>query len=335
MYKPSAKVSIVVPIYNVESYLDRCIDSIIKQTHTNLEIILVNDGSTDSSLEICKKYENQDSRIIIVNKKNGGLGSARNAGIEMMTGDFVAFIDSDDFLHPDMVKNLYFLLNNYDADIAVCGFSSFTKEEEIIKKNKRRIMVKTFNTYESLKNMFRWDGIGWTAWNKLYRASLFKTTRYEEGVYSEDMATTYKLLFQSNRVVWSNEPLYYYFHRADGIMRSKPPKRYRDEILIAKKMISFFEENVQLLSSYPKAYGGKIALNNLIALKKSNEFLEIQEDCILFLKRYWKLTLKSNFVKTRYKIAIFLFVLIESITAWKFDKSKVFFRFCEKTKAVK
>ena len=335
MNKPTPKISIVVPIFNVENYLQRCIDSIINQTYINIEIILVNDGSTDSCFKICEKYAKQDARILVIDKKNGGLGSARNAGIEKMTGDYVAFVDSDDCLDSFFIEKLFSLLKLHDADIAVCGFCGFAKENELNKKKKRKIVTKTLDSNNSLKNMFRWDGIGWTAWNKLYKASLFDLVRYEEGVYSEDMATTYKLYFQSTKVVWTNEPLYYYFHREDGIMRSKPPKRYRDEMIIIKQMISFFDENIEQLSSYPKAFCGKIALNNLIALRKSDSYVDIQQYCILSLKDYWKITMKSNFVRVKYKLIILFFIFLECITGWRFDKSKAFLRFCKKTKAVK
>ena len=117
-----SKISIIVPVYNVESYLSNCIDSILNQTFKDFELILVNDGSTDKSLEICKHYKNMDDRIFIIDKKNGGLSSARNAGLDIIKGEYIGFVDSDDYIHPQMYELLYKQIIENEADISMCEF---------------------------------------------------------------------------------------------------------------------------------------------------------------------------------------------------------------------
>lgn len=326
-------ITVIVPVYNVEKYLERCIDSIILQTYKNLEILLVNDGSTDDSLSICRRYSEQDSRIRVIDKTNGGLGSARNAGIDAMKGAYVAFIDSDDYISESMVKRLYDLIKKQDAEVSVCDFCAF--DDRNVYRKKRKTRIQTFNRDQAMKNMFYPDGIKWNAWNKLYKASLFKTIRYKEGVYSEDMATTYKVFFETKKVVYTNEQLYYYYHRSDGIMLSKPVKRYCDEMRIINDQMVFFQEHLPHLAFYPKAFCGKIALNNYIGIKKAGGHEDDELKCLFYLKKYWKFSCRARFVKFKYKILIVLFMALDAVSFGYFKQSRLFNAFCKRTKYLK
>ena len=125
------KITVIVPVYNVEHYLDKCLDSVIKQTYKNIEIIVVNDGSTDNSGEICQEYAQKDNRIVYIEKENGGLSDARNAGLDQMTGSYVTFVDSDDWIEQDYVETLYQKITEYQADIAIGNYYSFDEERSV------------------------------------------------------------------------------------------------------------------------------------------------------------------------------------------------------------
>ena len=315
----------MVPIYNVEPYLRRCIDSIVNQSYQEIEIILVNDGSKDNSLNICKEYQKIDSRIVVVDKKNGGLGSARNAGIDIATGEYMMFIDSDDYISINMTERLLQVLVQQDADIVACDFCCFYENGKIENK-KNNAFIKCYSPTEALASMFRNDEIRWGAWNKIYKRKLFDNIRYAEGVYSEDMATTYLLYEKSKKIVWTNECLYYYYVRSNGIMKSKPPKRYADEVMIIENLCEHYSRKYPSLLKYPQAFWGKIALNNMIGLIDSKEYVDIYEKCVNAFLQYGKLALQADFVRGKFKIIILIFFIPMKLTNGKFAYSTAFKR---------
>lgn len=210
------KVTVVLPIYNVEKYLDRCINSVINQTFKNLEIILVNDGSTDNCLKICEKYKNIDDRIIIINQRNKGLSAARNSGIIKATSKYICFIDSDDYIEKDMIEYLYNGMKKYNSQITCCGFTNIY--ENGIKEKITRPKKDFVYTREKALDIHLISGyIDVVAWNKLYDIELFKNVKYPEGLLYEDMLTTYKLIYNANKVVLLPESKYYYCKRSSSI----------------------------------------------------------------------------------------------------------------------
>lgn len=223
-------ISIIVPVYNVEKYLEKCIESIINQTYRNIEIILVDDGSKDNSGNICDKYAEKDSRIKVIHKKNGGLSDARNSGLEVAKGKYVGFVDSDDFIAKDMYEYLFKLMKNNDACISVCNYEK--KWENISKKNEEKNFVKDYdivlNSSEALKYIVDDKILKSYAWNKLYKIELFQDVRYPLGLNMEDIATTYKLIYNSKKIVIGNEIKYYYVQRKGSILNSKKSKYYID-----------------------------------------------------------------------------------------------------------
>ena len=223
-------ISIIVPVYNVEKYLEKCIESIINQNYRNIEIILVDDGSKDNSGNICDKYAEKDSRIKVIHKKNGGLSDARNSGLEVAKGKYVGFVDSDDFIAKDMYEYLFKLMKNNDACISVCNYEK--KWENISKKNEEKNFVKDYdialNSSEALKYIVDDKILKSYACNKLYKIELFQDVRYPLGLNMEDIATTYKLIYNSNKIVIGNEIKYYYVQRKGSILNSKKSKYYID-----------------------------------------------------------------------------------------------------------
>lgn len=214
-------ISVIVPIYKVEAYLDRCVQSIVNQTYQNLEIILVDDGSPDKCPEICDEWAIRDARIRTVHKKNGGLSDARNTGIDLAKGEWIAFVDSDDYIMPDMYKRLLSEVIENQADIATCSFfyDYQSYQESLVP------FLKQDHAILSAKDMmlicFKPHPVEFTvAWNKLYHKKLFddkNQIRYPKEQLHEDEFTTYKLLCAANRVVWLHDDFYAYVQRQGSI----------------------------------------------------------------------------------------------------------------------
>lgn len=220
------KISVVVPVYNVEKYLERCVNSILNQSYKNLEIILVDDGSTDSSGAICDNFAKKHSRLRVYHTQNSGLSSARNFGLEKSSGEYIAFIDSDDFVKPDFLMHLITAIKEFNCDIAACGYEMYFNKllSFEVKGNKNRICTNA----EAIRGLFMGEKtIDVMAWNKLYKKSLFNDgIRYPKGLLHEDVATTYKLLYKAKKIAYVALPLYCYFQRkgsivGDGIFNKK------------------------------------------------------------------------------------------------------------------
>lgn len=217
----SSRVSIIVPIYNVEMYLKRCIDSIINQTHTDLEIILVDDGSPDNCGNICDKYSEKDNRIRVIHKANGGLSDARNVGIDIASGEYLMFVDSDDWIAENAVEALLKEQKYSHADI-VLGASidvheengNIVKDRSSIKIGSREILDRRSALEDMLLN-------GWAAWNKLYKKYLFSNIRFPVGVINEDEAILLHVIMECNTIVKFGKPTYFYFLREESITTSQ------------------------------------------------------------------------------------------------------------------
>ncbi|WP_270424946.1 glycosyltransferase family 2 protein [Anaerostipes hadrus] len=214
-------ISIVVPVYNVENYLDRCVKSIIAQVYTNIEIILVDDGSSDNSGKICEKWKEKDKRIIVIHKKNGGLSSARNAGIEIAKGKYIAFVDSDDYISKNMYSELYRVLKQNNSDIAICGRKYVWDNGKRYCRYHYDKRIENYSSKEAIREMNSFRKFDMAAWDKLYRTSLFENIRFPEGKLSEDYYIMYKLFLKSKKVVYYAYPLYYYYQRQNSITKNK------------------------------------------------------------------------------------------------------------------
>lgn len=215
-------ISVIVPIYNVEPYLIRCIKSIQNQTYTNIEIILVDDGSPDQCGQICEEFAKQDKRICVVHKENGGLSDARNAGLEVAKGEYIAFVDSDDYIASDFLETLYNHLLETESDVALCAYQVVTGDELSIDK-KEKTPVYVYNRNQLLMNLYDANHEDATffivAWNKLYKRSLWEQVRFPKGKIHEDEATTYQIFDLCKKGVYVKVPLYGYFSSDSSITR--------------------------------------------------------------------------------------------------------------------
>lgn len=235
-------ISVVVPVYNVEKYLKKCVDSILKQSYKNLEIILVDDGSTDNSGVICDDYINEDKRIKVYHKDNGGLSSARNYGIDRMNGKYVTFIDSDDFIDKFMIEELYKCLIDNDLDISLChGLDYNDYNFEGTNEKSLNINVKMYNREESLLNCNSTLFI--VAYQKLYKSELFKSLRYEDGVIHEDAQIAPYIYDQVNKIGLIDQTLYYRYIRDDSIVHKNFSKKNYDVIKVAEDRLNFYLKN--------------------------------------------------------------------------------------------
>ncbi len=213
-------ISVIVPVYHVEKYLARCIESILTQTYTNFELLLVNDGSTDGSLKICENYQVQDNRVKCFHKNNGGLSDARNYGLERMEGKYVTFIDSDDFVGSDYLKILFEMMEDDSPDVTIIGVEDFYKDKAPMHHPQKdvRSVIKSENIFRELV-MF--DKFTWSACGKLFKRELFEKNRFPVGALYEDLRTIPYILCTCNKICCSSVKQYfYYINRVGSITRS-------------------------------------------------------------------------------------------------------------------
>lgn len=225
------KVSVIIPVYNVEKYIKICIESVLVQTYALIEVILVDDGSTDGCPAICDAYAKCDDRVQVIHKKNGGLSDARNAGIRVATGEYIMFVDSDDYIAPNMVEKLYEKAKENDADMVLCQFSIIDEAGEELQRNARPIdggvwpEEKFWNCYYNGDTVFCV-----VAWNKIYKRELFRDIQYDVGKYHEDEFMLNKLVENCRFVDMLEDKLYFYRQRIGSITDSEDPVRRMDRI---------------------------------------------------------------------------------------------------------
>ena len=263
-----ALISVVVPVYKVEKYLADCVDSILGQTYKNIEVILVDDGSPDNSGIMCDEYKTKDKRIRVIHKSNGGLSSARNCGLENSKGNFICFIDSDDYLEPNYLEELKNNMDYYDSDISVCNF--------IYHKNDTT-SITNFETLsfcsegkDKFNNLYNaYSGLTVTAWNKLYKRKVFDNVRYPEGKIFEDSFIVCNLLDNAKKVSYILKPLYNYICRKESISTSFALNHF--------DKIEAYDIKIDFISN--KGY------YDLVVVEKSRKMLHLIK-CLAKMERY-------------------------------------------------
>lgn len=203
-------ISVIIPVYNTERYLAYCLDSVINQTYQNLQIILVNDGSTDNSLQIAQQYADRDRRIRILNQENQGVSAARNLGISRAKGEYIGFVDSDDWIAPDLYQHLFSLIHLYNADISEAEIIRTANEG--IRKTPEETQINIYTQQEYLKRFFKIQSqeTVYYAYNKLYQRNVLINDQFPSYKVGEDVVSTFRAALRSGRIVSSNAPLYYY-----------------------------------------------------------------------------------------------------------------------------
>ena len=264
-------ISVVIPIYNVEQYLNRCIDSILKQTYTNLEILLIDDCSTDSCGAICDHYSVKDGRIKVLHKKNGGLSDARNIGIAMASGEYITFVDSDDSVASDMIQYLYGLIMKYKVEVSMCQYQSINEEDEHIKTRVYNFDDFLIDSNEKImESYFKHKFISSVAWGKLYKTKLFGDIRYPIGRFHEDEFTTYRVLSLCNKIVVGCERKYFYRQRGGSITNRPFCIKHMDGVFAAEERAQFIESNYKNLNYYAKGSIVGEANQCLLKIAKTN-----------------------------------------------------------------
>ena len=294
------KISIIVPVYNVEAYLERCVESILKQTYTNLEILLVNDGSTDKSGELCDKLALRDHRIRVIHKENGGLSDARNRGIDEASSNLIGFIDSDDYIDEDMYETLYRQMVASKADLSMCGH--YDVYHQIPEKQVAKIKTWELMPEEAIKMVMEAKILSVTAVNKLYKKALFEQLRFRIGKIAEDAFIMVDLIHQCSKIVATNEKKYYYVHRENSITTQKFSLKFLN-------VIEAYEQNAKMISeNYPDLYDVAIMRLNwayfyvLDRLLVDNDFKDkvLEDRLISYLKKNKKsILMDGRFTRAR------------------------------------
>ena len=238
------KISVIVPVYNIQDYVEKCVKSIMKQTYKNLEIILVDDGSKDNAGNICDELAKKDERIQVIHKVNGGLSSARNAGMKVATGEYICFVDGDDCIREDYCEVLYNALIKTKSEISAVAYKEIKNSKARIYNSAARAKKEfddkctVYDGDEIIIQFLHWKNFR-IAWNKLYKAEILKDQWFKEGATFEDMYFNYKVLSKVNRVAYVNSPCYYYIRRDGSISTTYSEKNLHD---FAEAIIDVFDE---------------------------------------------------------------------------------------------
>lgn len=295
------KVSVIIPVYNVQDYLERCVDSIIKQTYKNIEIILIDDGSHDNSGKICDDYKKKYNNIIVIHKENEGQSIAREYGIKIAKGEYISFVDSDDFLNEKYYEKMIRLLEKSDCDIAVCDYIKFsTNKLNYNNANNKNYFKerKIVSNSEAIKLILqRNNKITNYLWNKLYRRKVFQNIIFPNFNIYEDLAIMYLIFDNSKKVAITNEQLYYYFDRKNSSSKSIPSKFIINKIKITKEREKFLLKKGYTLTNELLEYRFFSDYNNfkIIARNrdKKNFFSKVMEKELIFMKEFYAKNKKS------------------------------------------
>lgn len=296
-------VSIVIPIYNVEKDLKRCVESILNQTYKDIEVILVDDGSPDDCPKICDEYEKIDERVKVIHKKNGGLSDARNLGIDIAKGKYITFVDSDDYVTDDYVEYLYNLIIKYDAEMSICS------HDAVYSNNVKRFYIdcneEVINSETALEKMLYHQNYDVSAWAKLYKLDLFKEVRYPVGRLFEDAATTYKLIDKSNRIAYGSESKYRYIIRPNSIVTSNFSDNKIDLITSTNEMCDFIQKkypNLKQATIRRRVYSNLSTLRLMSNI--GQEYKDKKKEIIKNIRKYFFQVLKDPKAPKRDKVAI-------------------------------
>lgn len=286
------EISIIVPVYNVEKYLSKCIESILNQSLNSLELILIIDGSTDGSEEICSRYSRRDPRVIVIKKKNGGQASARNVGLNIAKGKYIGFVDSDDWIEEDMFETLYKIAEETSADISNISYNEYY-ENGIYKKhsktNNKEIII--HDKYQAMKTILEGELYDDIIWSKLFRRELFNDIRFPELRRYEDTAIIYKIIDKCNKICYKDVAKYNYLRREDSTMGIAKQLVDIENLFIYEEMYEFISakyKNLSELVIIRIANTSMLAMNRIIYNKRFKEEKQKFYEAARILNKYFK-----------------------------------------------
>lgn len=308
------KLSIIVPVFNTEKYLTECIDSILNQSFREYELILVNDGSTDNSLQICREYMMKDSRIHVIDKTNGGLSSARNSGLNFSTGNFIGFVDSDDVIQYDMFETLYNDAIRTDSEISSCKLLVLGEGSAGFQYHPKQIEMK-FNKQDAMRELVTNRVLTFSSCNKIYEKHLFYELRYNENIIFEDMDISYKLIDKCHSISYTEKTCYFYRFNPTSILRSEFSLNRLVEYQIRNEIFDFCRKYYPLIA--PTAYFEMkllgfyryIEIQNNFGQDKLKEFYYLR----YFDMKFFLLLLKNSDIYIENKLLVLLGILSPSL----------------------
>lgn len=299
-------VSVIIPIYNVQDFLARCIDSVLAQTYTDLEIILVDDGSHDTSGDICDEYDLKYRHVRVIHKTNGGLSDARNAGLEVAQGRYVTFIDGDDYVHPRFIEALLSTIEQTGAQIAACTWQELKEGNTPRNVNVEKARCKTYTQEEAINTVFYQGELNHSACSRIFERQLFDDLQFPEGALYEDLAIIYPLLRKVEKVALLKAPMYYYMHRTGSIINTMSLRRTHvlDHLEALEQQVE--KEAPQYLPAVRSRHLS--ACFNMLRLMPAREpkWQDTKNRCWEYIKNMRFLCIKDRNVRFKNKIAILL-----------------------------
>lgn len=299
------KISVIVPVYNGESFIRRCLDSLLAQTFNNIEILIINDGSTDSSKQIAEEYCGKYSNIVLINKENAGLPQARKTGVENATGEYIGFVDVDDWVEPDMFSHLYNACTESNADIGCCGFL-WDYESKVLPSNPEDITNQTMSGSEALKRLHTRKSIFQYAWNKLYKQEVFENITFPTGNFiGEDYTIITQAFCNAGTVVWIPELLYHYIQSENSMSRGGYSENYvtayNNYIRLCHQLTEKFPSQKEYFENYILT---EIA-SFIVAMGKNNNYnYDMVSDAVSYARNHRKQYVKADYIDRKFKISI-------------------------------
>lgn len=319
-------ISVIVPVYKVEKYLNRCVDSIIRQTYKNIEIILVDDGSPDACPALCDALADKDDRVRVIHKTNGGLSSARNAGLDVAKGEYIGFVDSDDAIAPDMYEHLYKILIDFDADVSICEYANWDGGGfPVISEESKKVFV--YQRDEMLRYYLRADQPNscFEVWDRLYSKKLLQHIRFTERIINEDVDFSYKVFCASRRVCFSHQKKYWYNVGNISITRNALSPKDFDLYTAWKNVVEISKKNCE--SNVPFAEFNLKRVDFTLLLKYAmfgirgfDQPKQVIKEMQAKLKKNCGMFLKSKGLTVSRKIAVLLLCVNVSFVKCLFDK---------------
>lgn len=297
-------ITVIIPVYNVEKYLNKCMESVVNQTYKSLEILLIDDGAKDSSGFMCDSWAERDSRIKVIHKENGGLSSARNCGLDQAHGNYIMFVDSDDFMSEDIVSILYEDIKRTKADIAICDAMHIFEDYKVVFDTGKE--TRTYTSIEAIQEMWYQKSFLPSAWGKLYKLELFQNIRFTENRLYEDIDIMHELFWKAETIIYRNDKLYGYVHRDESITTQKFSERDLDIFIISDKMLEFADKVDPKLLPAAESYATVAALRILLNAPEE-KFQGAMHKAENIIKKYGKKTMKNRNIRTKQKYALIMF----------------------------